>query len=127
MRHQFISKASQNIILTTCGARTQFPELKTVKDPCYPILKKLYIYICMYVHRHTNITHKTLPIIQREAIPFSTGSHYSILWQNYFKRTLFIYCWFRLILLQKATFEIIFSFKIKTVPNLGSLFLDIAQ
>lgn len=40
----------------------------------------------MYTHT-APITHKKLPIIQREAVPFSKGSHYSIPWQNYLKGT----------------------------------------
>lgn len=44
------------------------------------------------------------------------------------KKDLFIYCWVKSILLQKDTFERDnFSFRIKTMPNLERLSLEIAQ
>lgn len=73
------------------------------------------------------ITHKKLPLIQTEASPFNEGSHYSISRQSYLKSTcLFTTCFGRSCY-KKTPKETIFFFKIKTMHNLGSLSLEIAQ
>lgn len=66
MRHQFISKASQITLIMYVWPEQIVPlNLKSERyNPCYTILKKLYI----YMYTHTHITHRKYPQVQREAI-----------------------------------------------------------
>lgn len=82
-----------------CSQDKLFPELKKVKDKTLAILYFKKLYICT---RTPPITHKKLPVIPREAIPFNKSSHYSISWQL-LKKDIFIHYQFWSIWLQKDT------------------------